>query len=218
VSRKGERTRHTVLTAAAELLRAHGPGRVTMADVAGRSGLTRQALYLHFPTRTRLMLALIDHIGQQAGKLELFGPLERKPRARAELDDALRALARYAARIHPVASALDLARHTDPDAEAAWESRMKLRRRRLQRLVERIAAEGALRPGWSVRRVTDALWTLSSPRGYADYVVERGASLTDYERYLLTAASGFFSRRAQRLRSARSPAPSGRALRAAESG
>ncbi len=167
-----------------------------MADVAGRCGLTRQALYLHFRTRTQLMLALIDHMGQQAGKLELFGALEpQQQQPLAALDDALRTLARYAARIHPVASALDLARHTDPDAEAAWESRMKLRRRRLKQLVERIAAQGALRPGWSVRRVTDALWTLSSPRGYADYVVERGASLADYERYLLTAASGFFNRR-----------------------
>jgi AcrR family transcriptional regulator len=172
---KGERTRRRVLDAAVALFRSHGPARVTMAEVAEAAGLTRQAVYLHFPSRTRLMLALIQHASAQLGAPELFR--------------------RYAARVHEIAAALDAARAADPDAQAAWESRMALRRRQFHRAVRRLHAEGQLRPEWTVGQVTDAIWALSAPRGYSDLVVERGWTLADYERFLLACAGAYLKRR-----------------------
>ncbi len=190
MSRKGERTRETILDAALALFREHGPGRVSVGDVAERAGLTRQAVYLHFPNRTVMMLALIDHVGRQFGAPELFR-CATSGSARDELDERLRAAARYAPRIHDVATALDLARHSDDSARAAWDDRMELRRRGLRGIVRRLKAAGALREGWSVARVTDALWTVTAPRTYADLVVERRWPLEDYERFLVSTARAF---------------------------
>jgi AcrR family transcriptional regulator len=192
---KGERTRRRVLDAAVALFRSHGPARVTMAEVAEAAGLTRQAVYLHFPSRTRLMLALIQHASAQLGAPELFRRALELPTGRAQLRGSLRASARYAARVHEIAAALDAARAADPDAQAAWESRMALRRRQFHRAVRRLHAEGQLRPEWTVGQVTDAIWALSAPRGYSDLVVERGWTLADYERFLLACAGAYLKRR-----------------------
>ena len=87
--------------------------------------------------------------------------------ARAMLRASLCASAQYAERVHEFATALDIARHSDADARAAWDDRMALRRRHLHGITRRLYAEGALSEGWSVREVVDALWALTAPRTYA---------------------------------------------------
>jgi AcrR family transcriptional regulator len=51
-----ERTRSRVLAAAAELLLEHGFDRVTIDDVATRSGVARSTIYRNWPHRSRLFL------------------------------------------------------------------------------------------------------------------------------------------------------------------
>jgi len=165
-----------------------------MDEVALAARLTRQAVYLHFRSRTALMLALVDHVGDKLGATELFQPQREAGSARAALRRMLAAAARYAERVHDVASALDHARHGDAAAQAAWQDRMARRRREIRKIVARLASERALRPDWSVARAVDALWALTAPRGYADLVVARGWSLADYERYLVTTAGAFLKR------------------------
>jgi AcrR family transcriptional regulator len=191
VSSKGQRTRHAILQATWKLLKSHGAARIRMADVASEAGVSRQALYLHFPSRTSLMLALVEHISKELGADELFEPAKKAPTGREALEASLRASARFHVRLHEVATALDLARHTDEAAAAAWQERMAARRQAIRRLVSRVNREGGLLDGWKVGSVVDALWALSAPRMYADLVVERGWSVAEYERFLVTCAAQF---------------------------
>jgi AcrR family transcriptional regulator len=190
MSRKGDKTRETILDTASDLLEVHGPAQVSMADVARGAGLTRQALYLHFPNRTALVVAVIDHIGQRHG-VESF---RARPEAASSIDAlqiALRGWARYFAKIHHVALALDIARHTDDAAAAAWEERAQRRRIGIKRLVTDVAEQGGLADGWSIDAATEAIATLCSPRTYNDLVVDRRQRPSAYERFLLAATSGF---------------------------
>lgn len=57
--RKGERTRGRLLVAAAELLEQNGYAALSIADVCEHAGITRTALYKHFPHKQALMLALL---------------------------------------------------------------------------------------------------------------------------------------------------------------
>jgi len=193
LSSKRLQTRRVVLHAAMALLRKQGPARVTMEDVARAAGLSRQSVYLHFQNRTKLMLALFAHVGEELGGAEFFRPLPKGVDARALLDTRLRMLAPYAARLHEIALALDIARHHDPIAQAAWNDRMARRRRIIRALVARLAAAGAIRKDWGKERTADAIWALCSPRTYADLVAERAWSLPDYERFLITTARAFLS-------------------------
>jgi AcrR family transcriptional regulator len=189
MSNKKEATRIRILDSALKMLRERGPGAVTMADVAEQAGLTRQAVYVHFGSRTALMLALVDHIDAVSGLQEFLGPVRSAASGRDALDASLRMIARYSPRIHDVATAIDLARHTDEDAAAAWADRMTERRKSIGSIVRRIQREGALRPGFSVSQVVDAIWAMSLPHSYAALVVDRGWSVDDYER-LLAALAG----------------------------
>jgi AcrR family transcriptional regulator len=190
VSRRGDKTRDAILDAAADLLERHGPARVTMADVAKRAGLTRQALYLHYPNRTTLLLSVIDHLGRERG-VESFRVAPEAVTAREALRFAISTWTRYFGKVHQVALALDLARHTDEAASAAWEDRAAQRRRGIKRLVGRLAAEGELADGWTIAAASEAIAALCSPRTYTELVIERGLSANAYERFLLTAVSGF---------------------------
>jgi AcrR family transcriptional regulator len=56
--KKRERTRHSLLEAAAQLVREKGFENTTLDDIATRAGMTRGAIYGNFKNREELFLAL----------------------------------------------------------------------------------------------------------------------------------------------------------------
>jgi len=165
-----------------------------MAEVAETAKMTRQAVYLHFETRTALMIALMDHVGESLGGPELFRKVEEAPTALAALQAAMRAMSRYAAKIHHVASALDRARHSDEAAAAAWNDRMNRRRKGIGRTIGQLESEGALAKHWTARRVVDAVVALTSPHLYAELVEERHWSAKEYEAFLFATVGAMLRR------------------------
>jgi AcrR family transcriptional regulator len=64
---KGERTRARLLLAAARQLGEQGYAGLSIADVCAAAGVTRTALYKHFPTKQDLVLALVSDFQQFLG-------------------------------------------------------------------------------------------------------------------------------------------------------
>jgi AcrR family transcriptional regulator len=190
VSNKSAQTRHVILQAAFKRVMSRGWLDTRMEDVADEAGLTRQAVYFHFPSRTSLLLALIPHVGQQMGIDALFGEARRRSDPRDALDASIRATARYQARIAPVALAIDLARHTDEAAAIAWGRQAAKVRSSIRQMVGPLARE--LRPGWSVRDVAEAIWALCSIRTFDDLVAGRRWRPEKVGEMVVTAAAGFF--------------------------
>jgi AcrR family transcriptional regulator len=58
-------TRDRVLAATEVCLRRHGLRRTTMVEVAEEAGISRAALYKHFPDKASLVLATLAHIDEQ---------------------------------------------------------------------------------------------------------------------------------------------------------
>src|SRR5688572_22466624 len=92
---------------------------ISMSDVAAAAGVSRQAVYLHFPSRARLFLELVRQMDDET---------QIRPRLATalEADDPVEALRgflvtwlRFAATIQPVATFLLAARTIDADAWAA---------------------------------------------------------------------------------------------------
>ncbi len=195
MSSKGERTRQTILDVALRQLHARGPARVRMEDVARAAGISRQALYLHFDSRTRLMVALIDRLSEAADGAALFRKAEQMVDPGERLEEGLKASTRLIARIHDVALALDVARHSDDGAAAAWDARSKMRRKGIRRSMALAAKTGRLRAGWTVDQATDALWALAAPRLHADLVIECGWSQSRLEKLMTELARVFIEPR-----------------------
>src|SRR5579859_7481382 len=115
-----------------------------MSALARAVGISRQALYLHFPDRTQLMLTLVAHVDE---KEQLPAGIAAVTQA-ADAAGAIRAWARmqtwHNPNIAPLARAQDETRHADPCASAAWADRMAGRMRGAVSIIERLRAHGLI--------------------------------------------------------------------------
>ena len=162
MSSENSETRTRILDAAWKLLEA-GQGRgVRMGDIARTAGISRQAVYLHFPTRAELLIATTRHLDAVknvdarlvASRTAASGP-ER-------LDAYIEAWGNYIPEIYGVAKALIAMQDTDAAARQAWTGRMDAVRDGCRAAVEALERDGVLAPGLSVIEAIDALWALLS--------------------------------------------------------
>jgi len=62
--RDPEATHETILAAAQAMMAEQGPNGLTVSDVARRAGVNRGTAYQHFPTRERLVAAVLERLGR----------------------------------------------------------------------------------------------------------------------------------------------------------
>jgi len=75
MSSKKTDTRTRILTATWHLMEQRRGQGVSMSDIAKAAGISRQALYLHFDSRTELMIATVHYVDEVKGlneRLEKF--------------------------------------------------------------------------------------------------------------------------------------------------
>lgn len=191
MSTKSERTRQTILDAAWKRLSRGDPAR--LEDVAADAGVSRQAVYLHFQSRSGLLLALVEHIDERLGIRSSIAQSAAAKSPEDALIEGVRVAARYAVEIHSVAMALARLAETDEDARAALANRMKQRRRGIRAALRAVEERGALAPGWTTERATDALWASGSPQAI-DLLLSRGWSAAEIEQWLVHVARSFCQR------------------------
>lgn len=159
---RGRRTRDRLLAAARSLVESDGLDRLTMAAVAGRAGISRRAVYLHFASRTELVVALFRHVNEAADLAASTGPVWQAPDAATALEEWARHLARYHPALIRFGRALQRASGTDPDAARHWELVTRDWQEHCRRLATRLDREGRLAAPWTVDTATDMLWVLMS--------------------------------------------------------
>jgi AcrR family transcriptional regulator len=157
-------------------------GDVTMAAVARAARVSRQAVYLHFASRSELFLALIEYADEQRGLQAEIAHVAGAPSARLALDRMAALQTRTNPQVWPLARLVDAARRQDPAAEEAWQQRAAHRLAGCRALVDRLAQEKALRPGLAPDVAADLLWTMTSLRTWEDLVVTRRWTAAEYER------------------------------------
>ncbi len=153
-----------------------------MAEIAKAAKLSRQAVYLHFADRGRLLLALAHYVDEKRG----LGEEIRKLREAASGVEALRIVVSIQVRMNPgvwaIARAVDAVRRTDADAEKSWQDRLKHRLEGCGEIVARLQREGSLKKGLDAQTATDLLWSITSLRMWEDLVLDRGWSPQQYEK------------------------------------
>jgi len=180
---RAERTHRALLDAAWARLARGDVAR--LEDVAADAGVTRQALYLHFPSRGRLLVELVDHIDRELGLLDLLAEARTADGPAELLLAELRVTARYAPKIHAVAMSLWRLADTDAEAAEALADRMKRRRVGLRETLTAVEAAGLLAPDWTVKSATDALWAAGAPASVDLLLRERGWPAAQLERWLV---------------------------------
>jgi AcrR family transcriptional regulator len=168
-----EDTRNRLLDGAWELVAEHGLEQLTLAAVAQRAGVSRQAVYLHFGNRATLLVEMARRIDRSSGFLGEVAAARSQspvPALRALLD----AWFAYLPTILPVARALEAAAITGSEGAEAYTDRMEDWREGLRLAVERVHGSGGLSERWDVEAATDWLWALVHPTAFHHLVHERG--------------------------------------------
>jgi len=175
------------LQAALAGLRDSQGADLTMAEVAARAGVSRQAVYLHFADRAALVLALVSHLDETKGAAAAIADA---PSARAAVAAMVAAQAGDGPALWPVVRIFDGLRPGDPAVEAAWQDRLSERLAHCRAIAERFKAEGALAPHLSLEAAADLLCTLTSLPIWQELVLDRGWSAERYRSHVAYLAAG----------------------------
>ena len=151
---------HESLKRPSKCLKRARAGLFVWGDIAAAAGISRQAVYLHFASRTELLVAATKHVDEVLDSDRRLAPSREATCGVKRLDLYIESWGRYIPQIYRVAKGLMLAQDTDEAAAAAWKDRMLAMRDGCRAAIEALHADGNLASEWTPKRATDALWTM----------------------------------------------------------
>jgi AcrR family transcriptional regulator len=174
-------TRTQILEAARAMFEEYGYYGAGLAAVAKKAGVSRQAIYLHFPSKAELLTGLHLHVfaTDVAPAIERHRITDTMTAWEA-LDARIAGEVEVAATVWPIHEALRMARRQHSEVEETLRPREQERYDGLVDLGRRLEREGALPPQIDVGTFADMLWGLLGTGTYRSLVIERGWSLDQY--------------------------------------
>ncbi len=173
-------TPEKILKAAWKLLEASQAGSVRMSDIAKETGVSRQAVYLHYPTRADLLIATARYMDDVLNVDDRLAASRAAATGEERLEAFIEAWGNYIPEIYGVAKGLLAMQDTDEAARAAWNDRMQAVRHGCNAAVEALKRDSVLAPEYSSSEATDILWALLSVRNWEQLTGECGWSQKRY--------------------------------------
>ena len=197
-------TRREILEAAQRLFEQRGYAATTVAAIAAEANVALKTVYVTFETKSGVLRALWNlllrgdegdtPVGERPWYREVIE--ERDPNRQLRLNARNSRVVKL--RIARVLEVIRSAAPADPDIEALW-NRIQTEFHANQRvIVESLEQKKALRPGLSVDRAADILWTLNHPNLWQLLVRERGWRPEEYEQWCGDVACAQLLRRRPR--------------------
>jgi AcrR family transcriptional regulator len=175
-------TRVQILEAARALFEELGYYGAGLGAVAKKAGVSRQAIYLHFPSKAELLTALHLHIFDT----DVVPALRRHPITTEMsgldvLDATIAADVEIIERVWRIHESLTVARRQHPEVDQTLIPREEEHYEGLLDVGRRLERDGALPPAMSAELFSDMLWGLLNLGTYRHLVVERGWSRDRYQ-------------------------------------
>ena len=173
-------TQEKILQATLSMLENDGGSAVRVGDIAKQAGISRQALYLHFPTRAELLVAAARYLDDVKGVDDRLAASRSADSGEQRLAAFIEAWGNYIPEIYGVGRALMAMQDTDEAACQAWADRMAAVREGCAAAVKALEKDGALAPDTTPGGATDLLWTMLSVRNWEQLTQDCGWSQKDY--------------------------------------
>ena len=153
---------------------------VRMSDIANEAGISRQAVYLHFSSRTELMIATAQYVDEVRGLNERLKPFRGATGGIESLELFVEFWGNYIPEIYGMAKVLLKIRDTDEAAAAAWEDRMNAVREACEEIMNALDRDKLLASEWSKDDAVEILWTMLSVYNWEQLTVGCGWSTSQY--------------------------------------
>ncbi|MEW2545027.1 TetR/AcrR family transcriptional regulator [Streptomyces sp. NPDC047002] len=189
-------TRNAILDAAESLFAEHGYPRVSVSRVAEAAEVAAGTVYASFGSKPALVVGLMERAAAEAAVSRMLVAVEAAADGREIVALSVSAARRLVARHQRALAVLYDNASADPHIAAAVESAETLQRERFDRVVARLDALGALRPGSTPKEAAlafeyflgPASWRRLRALGWSWHGAE--AWLTDQVAYALLGAPG----------------------------
>jgi AcrR family transcriptional regulator len=182
-------TRREIIEAAERLFAQRGYAATTIAAIAAEANVALKTVYVSFETKSGVLRALWNlrlrgdegdaPVSERFWYRDVLG--ERDP------ERQLRLTARYSRevklRVGVLFEVIRGATVVDPHIAALWGRIQREFHANQRIIVESLAEKNALRPGLSVDRAADILWTLNHPNLWQLLVGERGWTPEEHEQW-----------------------------------
>ena len=176
-----QNTRERILEATWQLMVQHNGQGVRMTDIAKHIGISRQALYLHFESRTELMIATTHHVDDVLGLDERLKYFHTLTDGRELLEEYVNVWGNYIPKIYGIGKVLIQMKDTDKDAAAAWNDRMTELRNGCEKVISVLVEDRKLSTKWSSQKdAVDMFWTILSLHNWEQLTTECGWSESEY--------------------------------------
>jgi AcrR family transcriptional regulator len=176
-------TRERILRATWRLLEERRGQNVRLEDVARAANVSRQAVYLHFGSRTTLFVETARYADESLRLMERIRQACDAETGVIAIEAYVRFWADYVPDIYGLAKALLALRETD-EAAAAWNDRMAGFREGCLTILRQVERDGApavpLAAPWTVETAADYFYAALSIPTWASLTFERGWSREEY--------------------------------------
>jgi AcrR family transcriptional regulator len=183
-------TRRRIIECARVLFLEQGYAAATLDQIAARAGVAVQTVYFHFGNKRTVLKEVMDvlAVGDDAPIPLLDRPwvqqVRDEPDARRALGIWLRNSRVIFGRVAPMLSIVRDAAGADPEMAEQWRTNQHECCLAHLTLAEILAAKQAPRPGLTVHKAADIIFTLLSPEVYLLLAAERGWSPAQWQRWL----------------------------------
>ena len=165
-------TKTRILEATWHLLEEHQGQGVKMGDIAKTAGISRQAVYLHYASRTDLMIATMNYVDEVKGLDERLNQFNSAKTGIELLVTCVEVWGNYIPEIYGMAKAMLMMRDTDEAMAAAWNNGMGCLREVCQTTIDTLERERKLAAEWSAKEAVDMLMTMISITHWEQLTVE----------------------------------------------
>ncbi|MBI3211710.1 MAG: TetR/AcrR family transcriptional regulator [Simkania negevensis] len=181
---QSQKTKNRILASAKMLFESKGFEKATIEEIAQEAQVSAPSIYAIFQSKRGVLLGLMDEAlaPEQFEALVEQGKKEKCPRKRLEITASI-ARQLYDAEKAQL-SFLRGASILDPVFKGLEIERERRRYQRQKETVEAMANEKAFTDNFSFSRIRDILWAFTGRDLYRMFVIERGWSSDEYEKWL----------------------------------
>ncbi len=165
-------TKARILDTTWHLMEKHQGKDVSMSKIAKETGVSRQALYLHFGSRVELMIATVQYVDDIKGLNERLKLFNNAKSGIEMLEACIDVWGNYIPEIYGLAKALLKTRDTDKDTSIAWNSCMTDLRDVCKKTIEELDKEKLLSTEWTQKEATEMFWTIISIQNWEQLTIE----------------------------------------------
>ncbi len=181
---RSELTRDRILDSAEKLLVERGYHGAGIEAVAADAGVSRQAVYDKFGSKGGLLRAMTERLEERLGIFHGVATVQAAPTAMEKLEALFNLSQVSEPGVAPFVRVVYAARLDDETAAELWNDRMAARYIAFRYVVEQLDEGGLLRPGLTVERGADILWSILNPLHFDSLVTSRGWSIDEYRAHI----------------------------------